>query len=62
MASCRMGSRAETSVVNADHQVWGVPGLFVADASTFPTSSGVNPMLTIMAVAHRAAGVIAAKL
>ncbi len=62
MASCRMGSSARTSVVNADHQVWGVPGLYVADASTFPTSSGVNPMLTIMAMAHRAAGVIASTL
>jgi choline dehydrogenase-like flavoprotein len=49
-------------VVTPEHQVWGVPGLYVADASTFPTSSGVNPMLTIMAMAHRAAGAIAAKL
>jgi choline dehydrogenase-like flavoprotein len=62
MASCRMGANARTSVVNADHQVWGVPGLYVADASTFPTSSGVNPMLTIMAMAHRAAGVIASQI
>jgi choline dehydrogenase-like flavoprotein len=62
MASCRMGANARTSVVNPEHQVWGVPGLHVADASTFPTSSGVNPMLTIMAMAHRAAGVIASTL
>jgi len=62
MASCRMGSSERTSVVDAHHHVWGVPGLFVADASTFPTSSGVNPMLTIMAMAHRAAGVIASEL
>jgi choline dehydrogenase-like flavoprotein len=62
MASCRMGANARTSVVTPEHQVWGVPGLYVVDASTFPTSSGVNPMLTIMAMAHRAAGAIAAKL
>lgn len=62
MASCRMGADARTSVVNAEHQVWGIPGLYVADASTFPTSSGVNPMLTIMAMAHRAAGEIASVL
>jgi choline dehydrogenase-like flavoprotein len=62
MASCRMGASARTSVVDQDHQVWGVPGLYVADASTFPASSGVNPMLTIMAMAHRAAGVIASQL
>ena len=59
MASCRMGASAKTSVVNADNQVWGVPGLYVADASVFPSASGVNPMLTIMGIAHRAAGIIA---
>ena len=62
MASCRMGASAKTSVVDAGHQVWGVPQLYVADASVFPTASGVNPMLTIMGVAHRAAGVIGATL
>jgi choline dehydrogenase-like flavoprotein len=62
MASCRMGANARTSVVTPEHQVWGVPGLYVADASTFPTSSGVNPMLTIMAMAYRAAGAIASAL
>ena len=55
MASCRMGGNRASSVVNAEHQVWDVPGLYVADASAFPTSSGVNPMLTIMGMAHRAA-------
>ena len=61
MASCRMGADAATSVVNPDNQVHGVPGLYVADASVFPTSSGVNPMLTIMGIAHRAAGIIGAR-
>jgi choline dehydrogenase-like flavoprotein len=42
--------------------VWNVPGLYVADASVFPTASGVNPMLTIMGMAHRAAGLIGAEL
>jgi long-chain-alcohol oxidase len=62
MASCRMGTDHRTSVVNADHQVHGVGALFVADASVFPTSSGVNPMLTIMGIAHRAAQIIAAQV
>jgi choline dehydrogenase-like flavoprotein len=62
MASCRMGASARSSVVNPENQVHGVPGLYVADASVFPTSSGVNPMLTIMGIAHRAAGVIASRL
>jgi len=58
MASCRMGASARTSVVDAEHRVWGIRGLYVADASVFPTASGVNPMLTVMAIAHRAAGII----
>jgi len=59
MASCRMGASARSSVVDPEHRVWGVRGLYVADASVFPTASGVNPMLTIMGIAHRAAGIIA---
>ena len=59
MASCRMGASRRTSVVDAEHRVWGIRGLYVSDASTFPSASGVNPMLTVMAIAHRAAGVIA---
>jgi choline dehydrogenase-like flavoprotein len=59
MASCRMGASARTSVVDAEHRVWGIRNLYVADASTFPSASGVNPMLTVMAIAHRAAGIIA---
>jgi choline dehydrogenase-like flavoprotein len=59
MASCRMGASARSSVVDAEHRVWGIRGLYVADASVFPTASGVNPMLTVMAIAHRAAGIIA---
>jgi len=59
MSSCRMGASARSSVVDPEHRVWGVKGLYVADASAFPTASGVNPMLSVMAIAHRAAGVIA---
>lgn len=59
MASCRMGASARSSVVDAEHRVWGIRALYVADASVFPTASGVNPMLTVMAIAHRAAGIIA---
>ena len=59
MASCRMGASARTSVVDAENRVWGIRGLYIADASVFPSASGVNPMLTVMAIAHRAGGVIA---
>jgi choline dehydrogenase-like flavoprotein len=59
MASCRMGASRRTSVVDAENKVWGIRNLYVADASTFPSASGVNPMLTVMAIAHRAAAIIA---
>jgi len=60
MGSCRMGNDPATSVIGPDHEAHGVSGLFVADASAFPTASGVNPMITIMAMAHRASRIIAA--
>jgi len=62
MGSCRMGADPATSAVGPDHRTHEVEGLFVADASLFPTASGVNPMLSVMALAHRAAGRIAAAL
>jgi choline dehydrogenase-like flavoprotein len=42
-------------VVDENGKVHAVSGLYVADASVFPLASGVNPMLTIMALAHRTA-------
>jgi choline dehydrogenase-like flavoprotein len=62
MSSCRMGVDPATSVVDADNESHEVAGLYVVDGSTFPTASGVNPMLSIYGIAHRAAGKIAAKL
>ncbi len=50
MGSCRMGADAETSTVDADGRVWGLDNLHVADASVFPSSLGVNPQVTTMAV------------
>jgi choline dehydrogenase-like flavoprotein len=60
MGSCRMGNDPATSVVGPDHEAHAVKGLFVADGSAFPSASGVNPMITIMAMAHRASRFIAA--
>jgi long-chain-alcohol oxidase len=62
MGSCRMGSDPATSAVGPDHRTHEVDGLYVADASLFPTASGVNPMLSVMALAHRAAARVAAAL
>ena len=58
MATASMGADAKNSVVGESGQVHGVKGLHVADASAFPTSSGVNPMITIMAIADHVARVI----
>ncbi|MBV9790146.1 MAG: GMC family oxidoreductase N-terminal domain-containing protein [Chloroflexi bacterium] len=55
MGTCRMGSDPRTAVCDGDGAVFGARGLFVADGSAFPASSGVNPMITIMALAHHTA-------
>ncbi len=55
MSSCRMGRNPETSVLGPDGQSHKLKGLYFADASIFPTSLGVNPSLTVMAMATRIA-------
>jgi long-chain-alcohol oxidase len=52
---CAMGSHPADSVTDSHGRVHGVPGLFVADASLFPNSLEINPYVTIMALADRAA-------
>jgi choline dehydrogenase-like flavoprotein len=52
MGTCRMGRDSRTAVCDQHGAVFGFPGLYVADASLFPASSGVNPMLTVMAMAY----------
>jgi choline dehydrogenase-like flavoprotein len=59
MGSCRMGSDPATSVANPWGELHDTPGVWIGDASAFPTASGVNPMVTIMALAHRTAQAIA---
>jgi choline dehydrogenase-like flavoprotein len=54
MGTCRMGADHTTSVTNEHGEVHGVKNLFVCDGSLFPAPSGVNPMLSIMGLAHRA--------
>ncbi|MEZ4401954.1 MAG: GMC family oxidoreductase [Kofleriaceae bacterium] len=62
LGTARMGRDAATSVVDADHQVHDTPGLYVIDGAAVPSSLGVNPQLTIMALATRAADRLAARL
>ena len=54
-----MGSDPETSVANPSGELHDTPGVWIGDARALPTASGVNPMVTIMALAHRTAGAIA---
>jgi len=55
MGGCAMGRDEADSVTDARGRVHGVPWLRVADASLFPDSVEINPYLTIMALADRAA-------
>lgn len=58
--TCRMGSDPSHSVVNPDGRSWDIPNVWVCDGSLFPTSGGVNPSLTIQALACRIGDRIAA--
>ena len=49
---CPDGRDPETSAANPAGETWEVPNLVVADGSAFPTASGVNPMITIEAIAY----------
>ncbi|MBE7218209.1 MAG: GMC family oxidoreductase, partial [Caulobacteraceae bacterium] len=53
--TARMGADPGSSVVNADGRSWDIPNLWVCDGSVFPTVGGVNPSLTIYALAMRTA-------
>ncbi|EMC92046.1 hypothetical protein BAUCODRAFT_274597 [Baudoinia panamericana UAMH 10762] len=59
MGSCRMGTSASTSVVDPKGRVWGTTGLYICDASVFPSASGVNPMVTCMGISRGIARQIA---
>jgi choline dehydrogenase-like flavoprotein len=58
----RFGDDAATSILNRDCRAHELENLYVADASVFPSSSAVNPGLTIMANALRVADAIGAEL
>ena len=62
MGTCRMGRDPRCAVCDETGEVFGVRGLFLADSSVFPASSGVNPMITVMALAHHTAQCIKACL
>jgi cholesterol oxidase len=54
LGGCVMGGSAADGVIDEHHEVFGYPGLYVIDASAIPANVGVNPSLTITAMAERA--------
>src|SRR6476661_6240228 len=59
MGTARMGTDPQTSVAGPFGELHDVKGVWIGDGSAFPTSSGVNPMVSIMALARRTAFAIA---
>lgn len=59
MGTCRMGTDPQTSVAGPFGELHDTKGVWIGDGSAFPTSSGTNPMVSIMALAHRTADAIA---
>ena len=62
MGSARVGGTSADSACRWNGETWDLPGLYVMDGSSFPSASGVNPMLTIEAIAHLNASQLAAEL
>lgn len=55
MGSCRLSATPEGGPLRETGEAWECDGLFVADASVLPTSLGINPMITVEAVAFMVA-------
>ncbi len=50
--TCRLGSNPQLAVLDPFFQSYTTQGLFVSDASVFPSNTGVNPQTSIIALAH----------
>jgi long-chain-alcohol oxidase len=60
MGSARLGGSAKNSATNPEGESWEVRNLYVMDGSSFPSASGVNPMISIEGIARRNALALAA--
>jgi choline dehydrogenase-like flavoprotein len=61
LGTCRMGGDPTQAPVDPAGRLRGYDGLYIADGSIVPSSLGVNPQITIMALATRIAFGIAGK-
>lgn len=61
LGGCTMGKDKESGVIDAQHRVFGYEGLYVVDGSCISANLGVNPSLTITALAERALSLIPRK-
>jgi len=61
LGGCCMGDSPENGVIDPQHRVFGYEGLLVIDGSAISANLGVNPSLTITALAERAMSLIPAK-
>jgi choline dehydrogenase-like flavoprotein len=55
MGTCRISAEMKDGVVDQHGKVWGINGLYIADASVLPSTIGVNPQVTIMTIARKIA-------
>jgi choline dehydrogenase-like flavoprotein len=62
MSSCRMGGKSSMAAFNPEGESYEVKNLFIADASALPSAPGVNPMISIMGLAHRNAQIIKSRI
>jgi cholesterol oxidase len=58
LGGCAVGRTPEEGVIAPNHEVFGHPGLYIMDGSCVPQNLGVNPSLTITALAERATALI----
>jgi choline dehydrogenase-like flavoprotein len=62
MGTCAMGGDSAASVVDFSLKSHEIDNLYIMDGSVVPTALGVNPQITIMSLAMRAASLLASKL
>lgn len=61
MGTCRMSVNPSRGVVDQNGETWDCEDLYVMDASTFPTASGANPMMTVLSISHMLSTRLASK-